>query len=56
MIGQSISNYALKAHPPLADKILEKLGEVLKLSTMRQRVETILSIPLKRNESGRSLQ
>jgi hypothetical protein len=27
MIGQTISYYAPKAHPPLADKILEKLGE-----------------------------
>ena len=26
MIGQTISQYAPKAHPPLADKILEKLG------------------------------
>ncbi len=27
MIGQIILHYAPKAHPPLADKILEKLGE-----------------------------
>ncbi len=27
MIGQTVSHYAPKAHPPLADKILEKLGE-----------------------------
>jgi hypothetical protein len=27
MIGTTISHYAPKAHPPLADKILEKLGE-----------------------------
>jgi hypothetical protein len=27
MIGSTISHYASKTHPPLADKILEKLGE-----------------------------
>ena len=37
MIGKSILIY----------KYFEKLGEVPKLSTMRQQVETILSIPPK---------
>ncbi len=27
MIGTTVSHYAPKAHPPVADKILEKLGE-----------------------------
>ena len=27
MIGQTVSHYAPKAHPPLADKILEELAE-----------------------------
>jgi hypothetical protein len=27
MIGQTMPHYAPKAHPPLADKIIEKLGE-----------------------------
>jgi hypothetical protein len=26
-VGRTISHYAPKAHPPLADKMLEKLGE-----------------------------
>ncbi len=26
-VGQTISHYAPKAHPPVADKILEKLSE-----------------------------
>jgi hypothetical protein len=47
MIGQTISHYAPKAHPHLADKILEKLGEVPKLPVMRQQAAAILSIPPK---------
>jgi hypothetical protein len=54
MIGSTISHYAPKAHPPLADKILEKLGEVRNSPTsVFLRVEENFRIPLKRSESGR---
>jgi hypothetical protein len=46
MIGQAISHYAPKAHPPLAAKILEKLGEVPKSPmSVLQRMVVILRIP-----------
>jgi len=55
MIGQIISQYAPKAHPPLADKIIEKLGEVRNFPTsVSQRVVENFRIPLKRSGSGRS--
>ena len=53
MIGQTISHYAPKAHPPLADKILEKLGEVRNfLPQLFCGIENF-RIPLERSESGR---
>jgi hypothetical protein len=73
-MSQTISHYAPKAHPPLADKIIDKsrpeqgsgrgcsfrsangtaLGEVPKSPTsVFQRMEVILRIPLKQSESGR---
>ncbi len=55
MIGQTISHYAPKAHPPLADKILEKLGEVPKSPTsVFQRVAVILIPPCGTPSSGGS--
>ncbi len=55
-VGQTISHYAPKAHPPLADKILEKLGEVPNFpASTSQRVVGSLSIPLFLSGSGRSL-
>jgi hypothetical protein len=68
-VGQTISHYAPKAHPsptagwraPLADKILEKLGEFRNFPTSvsspkgmaSPRVVENFRIPLKRSESGR---
>jgi hypothetical protein len=46
MIGQTISHYAPKAHPPLADRILEKLGEVPKSPTSVFSPEGPKGIPL----------
>ncbi len=57
MVGRTISQYAPKVHPPLADKILEKLGEVRKFPTsVSQRVTGIFRIPLLSSGSGRGQQ
>jgi hypothetical protein len=57
MIGQTISQYAPKAHPPLADKIIEKLGEVPKSPTSgSKRVAATLRIPPLFGGSGRSIE
>jgi len=54
MINQTISHYAPNAHPPLVDKILEKLGEVPKSATSDfQRVAMILRIPPSSGGSGK---
>jgi len=69
-VGQTISHYAPKAHPlnesslrPLADEILEKLGEVPNLPASvlspegmdSPRVVATLRIPPLSGESGRSM-
>ena len=62
MIRQTISHYAPKAHPPLADKILEKPGEVPKSPTSDSssqgmalpRVAASLRIPPLFGGNGRS--
>ncbi len=41
MIDQIISHYAPKAHPPLADKIIDKLGEA-RLTDLKKRIEEII--------------
>ena len=56
MIGQTISHYAPKAHPPLADKILEKLGEGGMSEDCLQALFASsgnLQDPAERGESGR---